>query len=153
MAKNKIKRKQTNSIHLKTTVTIFVYLVISYFILISSLANPNIIVSFLIPLLFGVISSVTFLYLFSHKNFIPAIKNIEDRERKSEEKYLKNFIHFGKFFACVLISLIGGPIFLALTVQFLFPTSHHKYQITINSSIIASILFVTFVKSFLRMIW
>jgi hypothetical protein len=152
MTKNKTKNKQINSTYFKTTIILFVYLVISYLLLIVSLANPNVFISFLVPLIFGVISSVIFLYLFSHKNFIPFIKKIEDRQRKSEEKYLKKFIRFGNFFACILVSLIGGPIFLALTVHLLFPKSHNKYQITIISSTITSILFVTLVKSFLKMI-
>jgi len=149
---SKAKKKLIKAIHLKTTVILIVYLLLSHFILISSLANKNIFISFLLPLLFGGLSSVTFLYLFSHEDFFHFIKNLEEKEKKNEEKYLKRFMHFGKILTCILISLIGGPIFLALTVRFLFPKSHHRYRIAIISNTIATIILISSAKSFLRMI-
>jgi len=149
---SKAKKKLIKSIHIKTTVILIIYLLLSHFILITSLANKNIFISFLIPLLFGVISSVTFLYLFSHEDFFHFIKNLENKEKENEKKYLKKFMHFGKILTCILISLIGGPIFLALTARFLFPKSHYKYQIVIISNTIATIILIASAKSFLRMI-
>jgi hypothetical protein len=147
MSKTKFK-----TIYIKTTITIVVYSLISYLILIASLAHKNILISFLIPLIFGVLSSVIFLYLFSHQDFFRFIKNIEKIEKKGEKKYLKKFLHYGKILTCIIISLIGGPIFLALTVRFLFPKSQNKYQIIIIISIVSTILFITFIKGLLKII-
>jgi hypothetical protein len=137
---------------LKTTIALIVYTVVSYFVLISSLANENIFICFLIPLVFGILSTIIFLYLFSHQDFFHFIKILEEKERKNEKKYLKKFMRFGKVITCILISLAGGPIFLALTVRFLFSKSKHKYQVAIISNIISTILLVAFSKGLLKII-
>jgi predicted permease len=117
------------------------------------LNNQNIFISFLISLVFGIVSTIVFLYLFIHQSSSKFVRKLKQVEENNEKKYLKNFLHFGKFLACTLISLIGGPIFLALTVKFLFPHSPHKYRIAIAVSIISNIIFVSFSKGLLRIVF
>jgi len=146
------KFKIIKSVHFKTTIIVIAYIIISYLILIASAAHSNIFVSFLIPIIFGILSTATFLYLFSHKDFFPFINNLEKRNHQKSQKYLKKFLKFGKFIACVLISLVGGPILLALSVRFLFPKSKNKYQIAIICNIITTLLVVASTKGFLKII-
>lgn len=141
------------AIHFKAIVFVVIYSIISYLILISSLSHQNIFITFLIPLVFGILSSIAFLYLFNHQDFFKFIKNLEKTQSKTSKKYIDKFLHYGKILACILTSLIGGPILLALTVRFLFPKSKNKYKIAIICSIISTLIFVTFTKGLWEMIF
>jgi hypothetical protein len=140
-------------VHLEAIAILIVYFIVSNFILVVSVANANIYISFFAPLLFGVLSTFVFLYLFDHNDFFHFIINFEKEEKGNEKKYLDRFKHFGKIIICILISAIGGPIFLALTVRFLFSESKNRYLIALISTLISTTFSVAFAKGIFGIIF
>jgi hypothetical protein len=139
--------------HLKAIAILIVYFIVSSFVFAVSVANASIYISFLVPLLFGVLSTFVFLYLFDHNDFFHFIINFEKEEKGNEKKYLDRFKHFGKIIICILISAIGGPIFLALTVRFLFSESKTRYLTALISTLISTIFSVGLAKGFFGIIF
>lgn len=146
MSEKKTRKRIFRWVHLETIIVIVAYFLLSNFIFLRSVSHPNIWLSFLVPLIFGVGSSLVFLYLFSHEDFFYFIKSLEKQENKQEKKYLSKFKRYGKMVTCILISAIGGPIFLALTVRFLFSKKENRYLIATVSNIISTILIVMLVR-------
>lgn len=146
MPKLKIKKKLVRPIHLQAIIVLVICFLITNFVFVSFIANNNVYISFFGPLAFGVLSSFVFLYLFSHKGFFPFIGKFEKEENKKEKGYLDKFIRYGKLLACILIGAFGGPIFLALTVRFLFTESENRYLIALISVLISTIFMVAFAK-------
>ena len=145
------KQKKANIfrwIHLEAALVFVAYFVVSNLVLVSSATSTNI-NSFIFPLIFGIISSFVFIYLFSHKDFFHFITKFEDEEKKKEKKYLHRFKQFGKTLTCIIVSLLGGPIFLALTVRFLYSKSSKRYWIALLSTTISTIVMVMVVKGVL----
>lgn len=140
-------------VHLEAIAILIVYFIVSNFVFLVSVANASIYISFFVPLLFGVLSTFVFLYLFGHNDFFHFIINFEKEEKGNEKKYLNRFKHFGKIITCILISAIGGPIFLALTVRFLFSESKKRYLIALISTLISTIFSVAFAKGFFGIIF
>ena len=140
-------------VHLEAIAILIVYFIVSNFILVVSVANASIYISFFAPLLFSVLSTFVFLYLFGHNDFFHFIINFEKEEKGNEKKYLNRFKHFGKIIICILISVIGGPIFLALTVRYLFSESKKRYLIALISTLISTIFSVAFAKGFFGIIF
>jgi hypothetical protein len=153
MPKSKIKKKLIRPIHIQTIVFIIIYFIISNSVFYSSVYHSNIYVSFIAPFIFGLISSFVFLYLFSHRDFFHFIKNLEKAEEKAEKKYLGRFSRYGKFAASILVATVGGPIFLALTIRFLYPKSERKYFIAFISVLISTIISVSIAKGLFKMIF
>jgi hypothetical protein len=149
MSEVKAKKNFFRWVYLETIAVLIAYFLLSNFILVGSVTHANVWVSFLVPLVFGVGSSCIFLYLFSHQDFWHFIKNLESQEKKQEKKYLAKFKNYGKIFTCILVSAIGGPIFLALTVRFLFSEKENRYLIAIISNIVSTLLIVAAAKGFL----
>jgi len=53
MLKTKLKKKFFRLVHLEALVVVVAYFIVSNFVLVSSVANKNILISFLVPLVFG----------------------------------------------------------------------------------------------------
>jgi hypothetical protein len=79
--------------------------------------------------------------------------NIEKEEKGQEKKYLDKFSHYGKIAASIIVGAIGGPIFLALTIRFLFSKSENRYLIAFVSTLVSSIFMVSLAKGFLGVIF
>lgn len=139
-------------VHFQAIAFIIIYSVLSIFVVAKALLNPSIYISFLVSFSFGIISVFVFLYLFSHEDFFHFFKNLDKFENKKEKSYLGNFMQYGKFLACILISVIGGQIFLALTIRFLFPKSSPRYLIAFAVTLISTIIVIFFGKSILNLI-
>lgn len=137
-------------VHLETLVFLVVYFLVSNYVFMLSIANESIYVSFLIPLSFGVLSSFAFLYLFGHQDFFHFIKKFENEEKRNEKKYLEKFKHFGRMIACILIGTVGGPIFLALTIRFLYSKSEQRYLVAFISVMIPTFFIVAAAKGLFR---
>ena len=135
-------------VHLEAIAILIAFFIVSNFVLVVSVANASIYISFFAPLLLGVLSTFVFLYLFSHSDFFHFITDFEKEEKGNEKKYLDRFKHFGKTVICVLVSAIGGPIFLALTVRFLFSKSRSRYLVALISTLISTIFSVALAKGF-----
>lgn len=135
----------------KNTFIFVVFIIVSYLITFYCLALPNILFAFTALTLFNTSSSLGLIFLFNHQNSFPAIKNIEQSNKKKQAIYLKKFLKFGKFIATILMGLIGGPILLSLTVKVLF--RQHQYRTTILASIITNIIFIVISKGLLQIIF
>ena len=140
-------------VYLQTAVVLIAYYFISNFVFVSSVAHANILVSFFTPLIFGTLSSFAFLYLFAHKDFFHFMTRFEREGRVKEGKYLNKFRHYGKILACVFVSTAGGPIFLALTIRFLFLEKENRYFIAFISTLIPTLIMVAFARGFLGLIF
>lgn len=149
----KTKKNFFRLIHLQAVIVLVAYFVLSNFILIGSIAQSSIYISFLIPFIFGLASTLIFLYLFSHKDFFHFIGKFEREERAKERGYLNRFVRYGRIIACILVAAIGGPIFLALTIRFLFSESENRYQITFISTLVSTIFMVAFAKGLFNFIF
>jgi len=151
---NKLDKRKSiiRPVHLQTIIFIIVYFVLSNLLFIGSVAHSNLFISFFIPLIFGLGTTFIFLYLFSHRDFFDFIGNLEIDEKKNEKKYLDRFKRYGKLIACILIGAVGGPIFLALTIRFLFAESENRYWIAFISMLISTIIVVAFAKGLIRFI-
>lgn len=136
-------------VHLQAVIFIVIYFLVSTLVVAKSITTSNVYFSFLIAFSFGLVSAFIFLYLFSHEDFFPFFKNLDKYENRAEKGYLGNFIKYGKFLACVVISLIGGQIFLALSIRFLFPKSKNKYWIATISTLVSTVVVIFFGKSIL----
>lgn len=156
MSKKKVKKKLKNilrPVHLGTVIFIFLYFIISNILIVRFIADERLYVSFIGPFIFSSISGVIFLYLFSHQDFFHFIKEIEKSENNKEKYYLNKFGHYGKILTSLVISMIGGPIFLALTVRFLFPKFTNRYLIIVFCTIISTLIVTSFAKGLLKFIW
>jgi hypothetical protein len=146
-------KKIVKPVHFQAVIFIIIYFVVSNSVFYGSVYHSNIYVSFIAPFVFGLISSFVFLYLFSHKDFFHFIKSLEKVEEKAEKKYLGRFSRYGKFAASILVAAVGGPIFLALTIGFLYPKSKRKYFIAFISVLVSTIISVAFARGLLRFIF
>lgn len=149
----KAKKGFFRLVHLEAVAILVVYFIVSNFVLVSSVANSSLYVSFLVPLLFGVVSTFVLLYLFGHKDFFHFIRDFEKEEKGNEKKYLERFKHFGKIIICILVSGVAGPIFLAITVRFLFSKHENRYLIGFVSTLISTTFLVALAKGFFGIIF
>lgn len=153
MPKTKIKKSLIRPVHLQTIIVLVAYFIIPNLVFVGSVVHPNIYVSFFVPFIFGLLSSFVFLYLFGHKDFFHFIGNLESDERKNEERYLDKFNRYGSLVVCILVSAFGGPIFLALTIRFVFRESENRYLMTFISTLISTIFMVAFAKGLFNFVF
>jgi len=133
-------------IHIQTLLIIVGYLLVSKIVFFKFVTSQSIALSFLGPLVFGVITSFIFLYLFSHEDFFYFIREVERKEQKKEGEYLRKYKHFGKIAAVLIIGVIGGTIFAALTVRLLFVHYKYRYLILLVTMLISTIFTVGLAK-------
>ena len=150
MTKTSPRKGLLRLVHLEALVFLIAYFLVSNYVFMLSVTNESLYVSFLIPLLFGVLSSFAFLYLFGHQDFFHFIKKLGNEEKRNEKKYLEKFKHFGRMITCILISAIGGPIFLALTIRFLYSKSEQRYLVAFISVMIPTFFIVAAAKGLFR---
>lgn len=146
-------KKLLSPIHIQTLAILIGYFLFSNFIFIHSLTFSNLLLTFFVPLVFGIISSSLFLFLFAHQDFFPFITNLEKAEKKSEEKYLSKFLQYGKFITALLVGIVGGPIFLALTIRILFKESENRYLVANIVATISTFLWIASAKGLLGVIF
>ncbi len=127
MSKINHRHSHFHWIHLIAVFILGGYFVLSKVNLVHALANPIFIISFLQLFVFGTFFSFLFLYIFSHEKFFPFAKDIEKSEKAKEKKYLSKYLHHGKVLATFIIGVIGGPIFLSLTLRMLLNKFRQKY--------------------------
>lgn len=153
--KHYLKRKKSffRLVHLQMVFVLAIYFLVSNLIFVRAISHTNILISFIVPLAYGVLSSFAFLYLFSHKDFFHFMREVEKEEKTKEKKFLNKFNHVGRILACILVSAIGGPIFLALTVRFLFKDSKTRYWIAFASTFITTIIMVALAEGLFKFIF
>jgi hypothetical protein len=101
---------------------------------------------------FGTLSTFVFLYLFSHQDFFHSMTNLEKQEKGEEKKLLGKFVHYGNILACMLVSAIGGPILLSLTIRFLFSEKENRYLIAFISILVPTIVMVSIAKGLIKLV-
>ena len=148
----KIRKGFLRPIHVTTFVIIAGYILVSRLVFFKFITASSLALSFAGPLAFGILTSFMFLYLFSHEDFFHFIKDIEKKEEKKEGDYLKKYKHFGKIAAVVVITLIGGTIFAALTVRLLLAHYKYKYFILLISMILSTVFTVGLAKGIFNFI-
>jgi len=131
-------------IHLIAVFILGSYFVLSKINLVHALSNPNFVISFLQLFIFGIFFSYLFLYIFSHEKFFPFAKELEEKEKPKENIYFRKYLHHGKVLGTFIIGVIGGPIFLSLTVRLLLYRFKHK-NLLVLLTIFVSTLFIFFV--------
>jgi len=129
------KHSHFHWIHLIAVFILGSYFVLSKINLVHALSNPNSISSFLQIYLFGIFFACLFLYIFSHDKFFPIAKEMEREEEKKEKKYIKKYIHHGKILTTLIIGVVGGPVFSALTARLLLKDYTFKYFLVILANI------------------
>ena len=133
-------------IHLTALAVIFGHLFVSQAIIIKSATLDNLLLSFGYPMAYGAITSVIFLYLFSHEDIFKFAKEIEKKEAKREKKLLHMFGHSGKILAVYLIGTIGGPVFAGLTTRFLLPKLSWRYLLVASTAVPSTLLTMSLAK-------
>ena len=149
----KILRK-IKSIHIQAILVLIVYLIFSKINLVSSAASKYLWVSFLSPFIYGSLSGLVFLYLFSHEDFFPIAREIEKKERKAEQRWQERLSHHGKVFICFFIGAATSPVLCALAVRLLIHKHKfwYKYAVIFVSEIFSTILNVGLLKGLIRVI-
>lgn len=146
MAKRKTKKRFLRPIHIIAILVIVGYSVVAKVLYFRALTRSDIVTTFVVPLIYGIGASMIFLYLFSHDDFFHFVKEIEKREDKKERAYIKKFLHFGKIAASIIIGIVGGPIFLALTIRLLLNRFTHKYFLIFGTMLISLFVSVGLVR-------
>jgi len=156
MPKRKNRKTKTSRkpffrpIHLQAFLFVIIYLVISKIFFFDLVINKSWLVYFFGPYAFGVTASFIFLYLFSHEDFFHFIKEVEGEEKKKEKGYLKKFKRHGSILTTIIIGIIGGPIFLALTTRFLLRQFSYKYIVILVTMLLSTIYSVAVVRGLLN---
>lgn len=138
--------------HLQAVVLTVIYLVVSKIVFVNFVINKNILVAFFGPYIFGVLTSFMFLYLFSHEDFFHFMKEVEKKEKKKENEYLKKYKHLGKIAAVMVIGTIGGTILAALTVRLLLAHLKYRYLVLLIAMFFSTIFTVGIAKGLLNLI-
>jgi len=100
--------------------------------------------------LIGIVSGgfgILFLYLFSHENFFKFAKLIEKKEIKKERKWLNFFSHAGKSITVLMIGLLAGPLFAALSARILLSAAKYKYWFVFIVSAASSVFWLFMARS------
>ena len=129
-------------IHIKASFILFFYLIVSKTIFIRFALVDNIFVSYGIPMVYGSISGIIFLYLFSHEDFFGFAKEIEQKEIDKERRWLRMFSRFGKIGSVFFVGTVGGPIFSALTTRLLLETARYRYILVVLVNIPSTLFIV-----------
>lgn len=139
---SKIAHKHTHFhwIHLVAVFILGGYFVLSKINLVSAIANQNLVNSFLQLFIFGTIFTYLFLFIFSHEKFFPFAKVIEDKEKAKEKTYLKKYLHHGKLLGTFIIGVLGGPVFLSITIRLLLNGLKYKYIFILFTSFVSTLL-------------
>lgn len=141
------------TIYIKAIVFLIFYFIASKSIFLNAFISQSLIIAFLTPMLFGAISGIIFLYLFSHEDFFRFAKLIEKKKIKSEKRLEHKFIKFGRVIASIIIGTVGGPILSALSVHILIAKSPYRYWIVFFSAIPSTIFTMGLAKGTIGLIF
>lgn len=128
--------------YVKVILTIAGYTLLSWLVTAYATVAEDTTLAFAIPMAYGAISSIFFLYVFEHSGGFKLADAIERYEMKQERKYLKMFSSSGKHIASFLIGFIGGPLFGALSVSILLRRFRYKYIFVSLVNIPSSMFYV-----------
>lgn len=136
--------------HLAAVAILAGYFIISKLNLAHALSNQNLFISFIQLFAFGTIFTYLFLYIYSHEKFFPFAREIEKKEESKEKGYLKKYLHHGKMLATFLIGIVGGPIFLSLTIRLLLNNFRYRYLYVFIISFFSTVFTFILGKGFIN---
>lgn len=139
-------------IYLKAAAALLIYSILSKAVFASSLIRSNLIESLLYPMVFGMVSSCVFLYIFSHDDFIKIAKEIEKKEERSEKSWLKRMRHTSKIVSTLIIGTLAGPILSAFTTRILLINYKYKYPLVVFINIPSTLFSVGLAKELISFI-
>jgi len=144
--------RKIKSVHLQAVLFLIVYLIFSKVNLVSAIASKSFWVSFLQPFVFGSLSGLVFLYLFSHEDFFPVAREIEKKEKRAEQSWQRKLAHHGKVFICFAIGVLTSPVLCALAVRLLVHKHKfwYKYAIIFFAEIFSTVLNVGLLKGIIK---
>lgn len=93
-------------------------------------------------MIFGMVASIFFLYLFEHERLFKFAKDVEKIEEKKEKMFIHKFLRTGKIMTVTAIGIVGGPVFSSLSAHILIPKFRHKYILLALISIPSTIFSV-----------
>lgn len=148
----KLKKKSNffRPVHLQAIIFLIFYNAISKIIFFKSIVHKNLLINFFGPYLFACIAGVIFLYLLRHEDFFHFMKEVEKVEEKKEKSFVRKYLHHGKILATLVITTIGGPIFGALTIRFLFPRYRYSFLVLCIGNIFSTAVSVMITKGVLH---
>ena len=112
----------------------------------SSAHSQSFIEAYIPPFIYGIASTIFFLYVFSHDDVIKVAKYLEEKERKAERAWLKRFAKAGKVGATALIGMLLGTILFALSIKLLLPKYRYKYILIFIVIAISTFYYVAVLK-------
>ena len=127
-------------------VLLFIHSVLSWAILLFATHASGFFLSFVPPFLFGILTTLFFLYVFNHDGVIKIAKYLEDKEKNTQRKWSKKLARTGKVVTTILIGLLLGPIMLALAIKLFIPKSRWKYLIIIFVIFFSTLYYMIFLK-------
>lgn len=148
-----VKRGLIRGVHIQAILFLVVYNILSKYIFIKSVIHADILVNFIAPYVFGVVAGIVFLYLLDHEDFFHFMKEVEKEEKKKENLYLKKYLHYGKVACVLIIALIGGPVFSALTIRFLLNKFKYGYLLIALGNIGSTLLTVSIARGALSLVF
>ena len=120
-------------------------------IFIAMIVYPNTLIAITIPTTIAAASGTFYLYMFSSEFKIAQV--IKMNKIKSEEKLLNKFIFMGKFLSTLIVGLIGGPLFAALTIDILLPKFRYKYLYVIFVSATSILISLCLARGIFKQIY
>lgn len=146
-------RPPFRKVHAVAVVFILIYLFFANLIVVKFSTNDNHLVAFGVPMLYGGLTSVLFLYLFSHEDFFNFAKEIEKGQMKKEKKWLSRFSHFSKITTTFLMAMVGGPILGALTARLLLSRTGYGYALLLLANLPSTLLTVSVARGTLSFLF
>lgn len=131
-------RKVFHPVHLVAVIVLTLYTVLSKLNMFNAISRENMLYAFMQMFIFGTFFTYLFLYLFSHEKFFPFMKEIENENKQKEKSLIKKYLHHGKIIGTFLVGLVGGPIFLSLTIRFLLNKFKYRYIFIFFTSFIST---------------
>lgn len=139
-------KKFLKPIYLQALIVYLIYTLLGKYLLITGILADNSTFAYFIQMALSAAFAAIFLYLFSHEDFFRFAKVIEKKESEKEKKYIKKYLHLGKHLAVLVIGILAGPLFAALSARFLIPHSPYRYLLVIIASSVSSLIWLGFLR-------
>lgn len=143
---SKKRKKGLKKVHLQMLLVLAAYFVLGNTLLIRFSLSDDPLLFFGMPFLYGAVSAIVFLYIFSHEEFFRFAKDLKKKEMKVEKKWLKRFARLGRASTTLLIGAAGGPLLGALTARLIIRTTWHRYLLVLLANIPSTVITVGVAK-------
>ena len=139
-------KRRLKKIHIGAGVTLIIYFAVGNSILAIFALRENIWEAIFIPMIYGSLASIVFLYIFCHESFFSFAKDLKNKQMKKERKLLRKTKNIGKKLTAVVATIVGGPILGALTIRLLLNGMRNKYLFLILANVPSTIFTVGYFR-------